>query len=510
MKNNTNERTPTHKESNTIQAFWLGLGSFASFLFAIISTAVLSQYLDKESYGTYRQVMYVYTTLIIVFTLGLPNAFSFFLSRGTLEEGYDIVKKLTTIFFLLGTIFSLFLYFFSPLIAIMLKNDNLSLSLKYFSVVPLLMLPTMGLEGISATYRKTLLNAIYVIIHRFLSITFVILPVIFYKADANIAILGFSIASLFSCALALYLKKIPFNKVTFKKKTSLSYKEIFTFSLPLFIASIWAIIEKSADQFFISRYFGVSVFAEYANGSLEIPLIPMILSATAVVLLPIFSRMSKQGVDIQEILKLWKGSIVKSSKLIYPIISYCWFFAPIIMLTLYGELYINSAKYFRIMLLINIFTLVMYSPLLLSVGASRKYAQIHIISALSIVVIDYLIIIFFPSPYLITWATIGVRFFKTALLHYAVKTIFKVSIWSLIPVLELMKILVISSSSGVIVWFFFYIIKISSLPITLLSSLLLYIFIYYVSCFLFKISYKEIVNPFLCKIFPSYFSKFIP
>ena len=60
--------------SNTAQAMWIGIGSLFSFLFAIVSSAILSRYLTKTEYGTYKQVLYVYTTLQSVFTLGLPLA----------------------------------------------------------------------------------------------------------------------------------------------------------------------------------------------------------------------------------------------------------------------------------------------------------------------------------------------------------------------------------------------------------------------------------------------------
>ena len=37
--------------SNTAQAMWIGIGSLFSFLFAIVSSAILSRYLTKTEYG---------------------------------------------------------------------------------------------------------------------------------------------------------------------------------------------------------------------------------------------------------------------------------------------------------------------------------------------------------------------------------------------------------------------------------------------------------------------------
>ena len=84
--------------SNTIQSLWVAMGSLASFAFSIVSAAILSRYFAKEDYGTYKQVMYVYNTLLTVFTLGLPKSYSYFLPRVTKEEGLSLVNKITNIF----------------------------------------------------------------------------------------------------------------------------------------------------------------------------------------------------------------------------------------------------------------------------------------------------------------------------------------------------------------------------------------------------------------------------
>ena len=59
--------------SNSRQAMWVAVGQFSAFAIGIISPMILSRYFSKGDYGTYKQVMYVYNTLLIVFTLGLPK-----------------------------------------------------------------------------------------------------------------------------------------------------------------------------------------------------------------------------------------------------------------------------------------------------------------------------------------------------------------------------------------------------------------------------------------------------
>ena len=60
---------------------------------------ILSRFFDKGDYGTYKQVMYVYSTLLAVFTLGLPKAYAYFLPKYATNYSRDIISKVTKIFF---------------------------------------------------------------------------------------------------------------------------------------------------------------------------------------------------------------------------------------------------------------------------------------------------------------------------------------------------------------------------------------------------------------------------
>ncbi|MFZ4724003.1 MAG: oligosaccharide flippase family protein [Paludibacter sp.] len=245
-KNNTN---------NTIQAFWISIGSLFAFGFTIVSLMILSRYFPKEDYGTYKQVIYVYNTLLVVFTLGLLQAFSYFLPRIPLNEAKSLISKITNLFFLLGFIFSLILFLFSKQIAVILKIPDLDLAIRIFSAVPIFLLPTMGLEGILATFRQTKFMAIYTVSTKIFMLFCVAIPVIIFNGGYIQAIIGFVVASFISFLLAFYLKFYPVREAK-REKCSITYKEIFIYSLPLLFASIWGIIISSADQFFISRYFG--------------------------------------------------------------------------------------------------------------------------------------------------------------------------------------------------------------------------------------------------------------
>jgi len=189
----------------------VGIASFNSFALAIVSAAILSRYLDKTAYGTYRQIIYVYNTLLIIFTAGLPSVFHYFLPRFNRNQGKEIVFNISKVLFYAGVLFSVFLFASSGLIANVLKNPELARGLKYFSPVPLLLLPTLGIEGIFTTYRKTVYIAVYSTLTRVLMLVFIVLPVIIFSQNYIYAIYGWIVSSLLILILAYFFKGIPFR-----------------------------------------------------------------------------------------------------------------------------------------------------------------------------------------------------------------------------------------------------------------------------------------------------------
>jgi O-antigen/teichoic acid export membrane protein len=485
------------KQSNSLQAFWVAIGSLFSFGFGLISSMILSRYLTKEDYGTYKQVLYVYNTLLVVFTLGIPKAFSFFLPRVPLNETKNLIKKITNLLFLLGGFFSVLLFVCSRLISILLNNPNLANALKIFSLVPLLMLPTMGLDGILSTFRKVQFLTIYTVVTRCIMLFCITIPIIFFNGNYLHAIIGFVCASIIAFILALYFKYIPVKNIEVKK-CNVTYADIFNFSFPLLVASIFGIIFASADQFFISKYFGTVVFAEFSNGALDLPFTGMIVGACATVLSPIFSRLSNETVNPQlDIFPIWKSVFEKSSKLIYPLLLFCWFFADILMAVLYGDKYENSFIYFRIKSIINFFTLIVYGPLLISIGKVKYYSNVLMVGTIVLIILESLSVLICDSPYMITAISVICRFGQIFAMLAFVAKYFEVRIYHLFPAEVLLKIVIVSILILLPIHYLLVDVFLINKLLTLSIGFVLYAVIFFVCSYFMKIDYLSIIKSIL-------------
>lgn len=475
--------------SNSRQAAWVGIGSLFSFVVGIISPMILSRYFDKGDYGTYKQVMYVYNTLLTIFTLGLPRAYAYFLPKYTEEYSRDIINKVTRIFFVLGAVFSIFLLLFAGPISSIMKNPDLKTALIAFSPTPFLLLPTMGLDAIYASFRKTRYLAYYTIATKVLTIMCIVLPVMIFSGNYLYAIIGFDIASAITFILALYLKTWPIRHKE-HKKVKLTYREIFAFSLPLLYASLWGIIIASSNQFFISRYFGNEVFAEFSNGFMELPFVAMVIGSISTVLLPLFAGMDKGEGMSKEVFGIWNSALIKSAKLIFPMLVFSIFFSSTLMRCMYGDLYIGSSVYFAIKNISGLFCILPFYPIILAIGKTKDYANVHMIIAFIIVALEWTICEMMSSAVYVAIASEVCQILKIGLLMKVIANYANKSVLQLVHPKMLLRLLMLSGFASILPAILLSYITLNKF-VALFLGLIIFLICYYILCKLFGVTYKD-------------------
>jgi O-antigen/teichoic acid export membrane protein len=472
------------ESSNTYQTLWLGIGSLFTLMLGLCNVGILSRYLPKEEYGTYKQIIYVYNFMLTIFSAGLPSAYSYFLPRLNPAQGKKLINKLTIALFILGLFFSLTLFLGSSIISKILKNPELEHGIRYFAIIPLLMMPTLGIQGIYLSIRKSNKLAFYNAFTSLIMVAFIVLPVMFFKANYLNAIFGWIISSIISFFLAMYLQYKPY-KGTSTENSNVEYKKVFNYSVPIMV-----------DTFFISRYYGQTVFAEFSNGFIELPFVGMITGSAAAVLLPVFSKHMEIKNNLDSVVILFKNALRKSALLIYPLLIYCLLFSKVIILSLYGHNYSNSAIYFRIALTINFFNVLMFSPIIFAMGATKTYSEIHLLIALGVWISELLVVLIINSPYAIAIVSVSFAIIKIFLLFIFISRKLEIKLSELIPFVLFVKIIF---HSLIIAWmlnvlFTIYLLNINGLFQLAISFLSFSTILLFTEKY-FKLDYLEPIKP---------------
>ncbi len=481
------------KKSNTKQALWIAVGNLFSTGMGIVSAMILSRYFTKEDYGTYKQVLYIYSTTQIVFTLGLPRCYSFFLPNLPISQAKHTINKITNIFYVAGAIFAILLYAASPLVAEGLKNSAITEALRIYSPVALFLLPTLGLEGILATYQKSEYIALYNAMTRIFMLVCVVGPVIAFHGSYRMALWGFVFSSFITYVLAVYLRNMPLRGIK-HEPTSVKYRDIWNFSLPLMFASIWGALINSTDQFFISRYFGTEAFANFSNGATSLPFVGIVTASVATVLTPVLTR-DLFNKEYSATLSLWRRSTLKSAKLILPLIIFFMIFAVPTMTVMYGSLYSQSAPFFLIKQVEVSLQVVNMSLILISMGQTRYYSKVHMLAFLVLLPIEYgLSVASFSSAYYVTIGHTIVSIGMTVAVFAFVCKKLDVKALDFLPAKNLLTIVLLSVGCGCLSYLAVSCTGIAAPLTTLALGFFIFCIIFFPLSIFLKFEYSEIIK----------------
>ena len=436
---------------------------------------------------------------MVVFSAGLPRVYNYFLPKHNRNEGLSIVKKVTSMLFVTGVMFSLFLYIFSDLLADLLSNPDLAPHIRTFSIVPMLLLPTLGIEGVFTSYYMAKYIPLYNVTSRVLIFILIVSPIIYLGNEVQYALYGWIGASILSFLLAIVFFRIPFKGLQMKV-SQVKITDLLKYSLPIMGASIAGVAIGASDQFFISRYFGTEEFAEFSNGFIQLPIIGMVAGSAASILMPRVSEMKKKNIENREILNLWSKTLIKSALILFPILIVCLFNAENIIVLVYGELYIQSAPYFMIKLIQGFLSIIIFTPFLLGLGYSKYYMNVHIIGAVTIWLIQYFIAVNFQNPHLIAVSSVSVFFMIVILGLSKVRKIFRTSLIEILPFKSMIKVLIHNFIIGLLLFIIFTNIQKAVHDIFLVAAFaLMHLILVHFSSRLINLDYLEPYKPILSK-----------
>ena len=336
----------------------------------------------------------------------------------------------------------------------------------------------MGVEGIYTAIRKTKIIAIYQLITRVLMIVCTVLPVICIGNDYKVAIIGWGAASLITFVIAMYLKRKPYINID-KEQISGLYKQLFSYTAPLLGAFIFGFIISSADQFFISRYYGVGAFADYSNGCISIPIAVMITSSVKDVLLPIFSKADHIG-NIQPALESYKNAVNKSAVLVFPFLIFCFVFSKEIMVFLYGNQYATSAVYMKSYIIRDFISILPYFSILMALSMSKTYMYMHLWGAIFVWGLDYIVITTGMPAYCIVIVRSLFYLFSLIYAFFSIYKRTKIKLLTIDLFRNLFMILIYCSTFGYITYY----LSASLLPqLPPLATIMLAFIVYYIFIF---------------------------
>lgn len=365
------------RQGLTAQAAIIGFGRLCNMLAAAGTLMVLARLLpDRASYGAICQLLVIYMVLSQIFAVGLPQSNYYFLPRYAGAAKCGFLTQTILLLFLSGLLLGIGLYTGANLLGSVLKSPPLPPLLRVFAWYPILMLPTLAVEGTLLHAQRPLASVIFNALSRLGMFGSLVIPTVL-GASLETAVLIWVGVALCACIAACWLMFATVWGSGFAWHLQMLRDER-KFSLPLAFGTLIAISGIYVDRLVASSAFGAEQFGVYTNATVEIPTVTMVTNATAAVLLAEISRRLSEG-TIGAVMPLWHRAMIKSGIVIFASFGFLVFWGHETMRLLFSDRFAESGLIFSIYVWSIPQMLIVGQALFIAAGATRSIVTLNLV-----------------------------------------------------------------------------------------------------------------------------------
>jgi O-antigen/teichoic acid export membrane protein len=224
----------------------------------------------------------------------------------------------------------------------------------------------------------------------------------------------------------------------------------FRYSLPFGLANIVNTTQFYLHQFVISSFFSPAMFAIYAVGTFQLPLVRIWYSSVADVILVRMTELRADG-NVAEVIKVWLSSVRKLALIFLPALVLMAVVSRDFIITVFTSQYADSLSIFLVSLAQYI-TYIINCHSVLRAFDETKYI-LHNNTVMLIVTIALLFpLVYFQGVIGAVIATVLASYISNIFMLKKISRILHVKMNNLFPWRDLQRIGMLSIGSGLLAW----------------------------------------------------------
>jgi O-antigen/teichoic acid export membrane protein len=323
----------------------LVLARLASACFTVSIPLVLARLLSLPDYGTYKQLFLISQTLYYVLPFGMAQSLYFFIPRGGTPRAW-FAQTLT---FLLGAgaLAGMVLYAGADLLAHGLGNPALAEHRAALALYTACSIGAFPLELSMTSQGKTRRSALTYLVSDLLRAAALTLPVLLGAGlqGVMIAIAAFAALRL-GAAWWLMIGRTEgplWHRGGFRRQ--------LLYAAPFGAAILLSIPQQYAHQFAVAGAVGPALFAIYAAGCFQVPLVDLLYTPTSEVLMVRLGELDREG-RLEEGLAAFREASARLTYAFIPMAALLFAVAPDFITTVFGARFAGAVPIFRVSLLV--------------------------------------------------------------------------------------------------------------------------------------------------------------
>jgi O-antigen/teichoic acid export membrane protein len=312
---------------------------------AVLTTAiplVLARRMELAEYGTYKQLFLLVQTLSYILPFGFPQSLYFFAPRAEHRRPFFMHSLLFTS--VAGVIAAAAMWWgLGGVLKGYFSNPALGEYQLPVALYVLFLMSSKPLEMSLTSQGKTRSASIAYVISDTLRAATMVVPVLlgFGLKGVMFAVAGFAALRCLASWLVLYKASTgPFwDRQLFLRQ--------LTYALPYGLAMALAIPQQYAHQFVVSGLMVPAVFAIYAVGCFQLPIVDLLYTPTSEVLMVRLGEMDKEARG-EEGVTAFRQAVVELSRLFFPLSAFLVAVAPDFIVALFGQKFLPAAPVFQV------------------------------------------------------------------------------------------------------------------------------------------------------------------
>lgn len=319
----------------------LVLARLGTALLTISIPLVLARWMALREYGTYKQLFLVSQTLSYVLPLGMAQSLYFFIPRSDRKRPYFV----QTIAFMTvtGVLAALGLFALEGVIGRAFSNPDLASYRWEQAVYVICFMASYSLEISLTTQGKTRHSAVVYLVSDTLRAAAMVVPVLlgYGLKGLMVAVAGFAVVR-YLCAWAVMLRSG--EGPAFDRRLFMSQ---LLYALPFGAAMLVAIPQQYAHQYVVSSSVSPELFAIYAVGCFQLPVVDLLYTPTSEVLMVRLGELDKEGRG-EEGVGAFREATAKLALAFFPLAAFLFAAAPDLIEALFGARFAAAAPLFRV------------------------------------------------------------------------------------------------------------------------------------------------------------------
>ena len=278
--------------SLTARALWLLIAKILAFAFSIALPLLLVRRLSQEEFGLYKQAFLVVGSAITLLPLGFQMSAFYFLPREKDRQG-QIVLNILLFHLVMASLGALVLLLFPQLLTTIFHSSELVGYAPLIAAAIFFWVFPVYLEAVSVAHQEARLSTIFIISSQLTKTLFLLLAAILFGSIRALIYAAIAQGILQTIIVLFYLhSRFPrfwrsFNWATMRMQLS--------YALPFGVAGLLFALQTDLPNYFVSNQFDPAVYAIYAIGVFNSPLVGMLSESVGAVMIPQVSVLQKDG-----------------------------------------------------------------------------------------------------------------------------------------------------------------------------------------------------------------------